>query len=50
MEGGKSNSEAGNIVCGPIVRDKFKTLKTNTKSDISGMGIAVILSDNGVSF
>lgn len=50
MEGGKRDSEAENIVCGPIFRDKFKTLKVNTKSDICGMGIAVILSDNGVGF
>lgn len=49
-EGGKQNSKAENIVYGPIFRDKFKTLKVNTKSDISGMGIAVILSDNGVGF
>ncbi|KAL1818499.1 hypothetical protein ACET3Z_013368 [Daucus carota] len=50
VEGRKRNSEAENIVCRPISRDKFKTPKVDTKSDISGMGIAIILSDNGVGF
>ncbi|KAK1373876.1 Non-specific serine/threonine protein kinase [Heracleum sosnowskyi] len=50
VEGGKRNSEAENIVYGPVFRDKFKTVKMNTKSDIRCMGIAVILSDNGVGF